>query len=166
MLDVRLPEYAFAISLYVWFRDLDAMGHVNNAVFFTYFEQVRTRYWLSLLSDERSSPLGPIHQENDFRKLGFIVVHAEADYQAPARLGDSLLVGCRVSEIRRTSFVFDYKVVSGEKNTSDTESRQIATGRTVQALYDWETEKTVPFGDALRKKIEAREGSKVRVSGR
>ena len=51
MLDVRLPEFSFAISLYVWYRDLDAMGHVNNATYFQYFEQARTRYWLSLMAE-------------------------------------------------------------------------------------------------------------------
>src|SRR5438094_36579 len=79
MLDVRLPDYPFALSFYVWFRDLDAMGHVNNSVYFTYFEQVRTRYWLSL------------HSESDYMHLGFIVVHAECDYVSPASLGQSLL---------------------------------------------------------------------------
>jgi len=165
MLDVRLPDYPFAISLYVWFRDLDAMGHVNNAVYFTYFEQARTRYWLSLISDEVSaSPLHhPKNQENDFTKLGFVVVHAECDFTSSAGLGESLLVGCRLSEIRKSSFVFEYRVVTAEKTGSDADSRLIATGKTVQAIYDWDTKKTLPFPDDLRKKVEAREGGRLKI---
>lgn len=165
MLDVRLPDYPFAISLYVWFRDLDAMGHVNNAVYFTYFEQARTRYWLSLISGE--VPASPLHhppqQENDYRKLEFIVVHAECDFSSSAEMGDSLLVGCRLSEIRKSSFVFEYRVVTAEKTGSDAESRLIAAGKTIQALYDWDAKVTRPFPDDLRKKVEAREGSRLRI---
>ena len=145
MLDVRLPDFAFAFALDVWFRDLDAMGHVNNAVYFSYFEQARTRYWLSLLGE---------HDFHDFRMIGFIVVHAECDYASAGEMGDRLLVGCRVSEIRRSSFVFDYRIVTGDLRGSDSESRLVATGKTVQALYDWNTKKTVNFSEELRKKIE------------
>jgi acyl-CoA thioester hydrolase len=160
MLDVRLPDFPFAISLYVWFRDLDAMGHVNNAVYFTYFEQARTRYWLSLISDEvpASALHQPPNQENDYRKLGFIVVHAECDFASAAEMGESLLVGCRVSDIRKSSFDFEYRIVTGQKTGSDAEARLVANGKTIQALYDWDAKKTIPFTDALRKKIEAREG--------
>ena len=51
MQDVRLPDFHFTMPLDVWFRELDAMGHVNNAVYFTYFEEARSRYWMSLLSE-------------------------------------------------------------------------------------------------------------------
>jgi len=165
MLDVRLPDFSFAISLYVWFRDLDAMGHVNNAVYFTYFEQARTRYWLSLLSGEASPSAlhHPPNQENDYKKLGFVVVHAECDFVSSAQMGESLLVGCRLSEIRKSSFVFDYTVVTGGKSGSDAESRVIATGKTVQAMYDWESKTTLPFSDELKKKVEAREGGRLKI---
>ena len=37
-------NYPYEINLEVAFRDIDAMGHVNNAVFFAYFETVRIKY--------------------------------------------------------------------------------------------------------------------------
>jgi acyl-CoA thioester hydrolase len=169
-MDVRLPDFPFAISLYVWYRDLDAMGHVNNSVYLSYFEQARTRYWLSLMAGGgHATPANPMiaavghPSEHDFRKLGFVVVHAECDYVAPAKMGESLLVGCKVSEIRNSSFVFDYKIVTGEKTGSDADSHLVAKGRTIQALYDWATETTMPFTDELKKKIEAREGHAVKI---
>ncbi len=163
MLDVRLPEFSFAISLYVWYRDLDAMGHVNNATYFQYFEQARTRYWLSLMAGAaHPNPVlaavgTPV--EHDVAKLGIIVVHAECDYVSPARLGEGLLVGVKLTEIRRKSFVLDYKIVSSEKTGSETDSRLVATGKTVQALYDYAKAKSLPFTEDLKKKIEAREGT-------
>ena len=164
MLDVRLPDFPYAISLYVWFRDLDAMGHVNNAVYFTYFEQARTRYWLSLLGEEPASPLHRPHgQENDYKKLGFVVVHAECDFVSAAEMGESLLVGVRLPEIRKSSFVFEYRIVTGEKTGSDADSRLVATGKTIQACYDWDEQKTMPFPEEIRRKVEAREGKTLKV---
>jgi acyl-CoA thioester hydrolase len=159
MLDVRLPDFSYAISLYVWFNDLDAMGHVNNAVYFTYFEQARTRYWLSLVDDDTASPLRhPRREENDYKKLDFVVVHAECDFVSSVSMGEALLVGVRLTEIRKSSFVFEYRIVTGEKTGSDADSRLIATGKTIQAMFDWEAGKTKPFPEELKKRIEAREG--------
>lgn len=156
MHDVRLPEYKLAIPIEVRFRDLDAMGHVNNAVYFTYFEQARTHYWLSLLEEER--PVAPL----DYRKIGFILVHASCDYASPAEMGEPLLVGCRVTGIGRSSFALEYRIVSAATD-SDAEARLVATGKTIQALYDWEERKTIPFSDDLRRRIEAREGAPVKT---
>ena len=164
MLDVRLPDFPYAISLYVWFRDLDAMGHVNNAVYFTYFEQARTRYWLSLIGDDTASPLRhPRREEDDYGKLDFVVVHAECDFTSSASMGESLLVGVRLPEIRKSSFVFEYRIVTGEKTGSDADSRLIATGKTIQAMYDWDAKKTKPFPEELKKRVEAREGGRLKI---
>src|SRR5438874_2558655 len=73
------------------------------------------------------------------------------------------MLDVRLPEIRKSSFVFEYRVVTGEKTGSDAESRQIASGKTIQALYDWDAKKTLPFTDELRKKIEAREGSRLKI---
>jgi len=79
-------------------------------------------------------------------------------------MGDSLLVGCRLPEIRQSSFVFEYRIVTAEKTGSDADSRLVATGKTVQAIYDWEAQKTVAFSDDLRKKVEAREGERLKIA--
>ena len=154
MRDVRLPESSCTLRAEVWFRDLDAMGHVNNAVFFTYFEQVRTRYWLTLLGEAPGEP--------DLSRISFLVVHAECDYASPAFLGERLLIGCRITEVRRTSFVFEYRVVAAGTDASDAEVRPVATGKSVQVLYSWAEKKPILVSEELKKKIEAREGPGVR----
>ncbi len=160
MRDVRLPEFPFTFPVDVWFRDLDAMGHVNNAVYFSYFEQARTQYWITLLGKETAvSGIDP-------HKIGFIVARLECDFHAPAFLGQPLLVGCRISEIRHTSFDFHYRVISGIKDASDAEYRLLASGKSVCVLYDWESRGKIPFSDELKKKIEAREGASLKIATR
>ncbi|HWX25489.1 MAG TPA: acyl-CoA thioesterase, partial [Vicinamibacteria bacterium] len=46
MLDA--PRGAFSCEVEVRFRDLDALGHVNNAVYLTYLESARIAYWMAL----------------------------------------------------------------------------------------------------------------------
>ena len=89
--------YNFSIDLEVRFRDLDALGHVNNAVYLTYFEVARMHYWKKVFS------------ENPYLNILFLVVRSECDYRSQARLGEILRVAVRISEIRNSSFVLDYQ---------------------------------------------------------
>ena len=54
------------------FRDTDAMGHINNAVFVTYFEVARTAYWQAMT--------GMAHYE----RVPFILAHTTIDFRSPA----------------------------------------------------------------------------------
>ena len=159
MRDVRLPDFPFTFPVQVWYRDLDAMGHVNHAVYLGYFEQARIEYWLSLMGRE------PNEFEIDPTRAGFVVVHVECSFRSPAFLGQPLLVGCRISDIRNTSFDFHYRIISAEKDASDTDFRLVATGKSVQVLFDWKAKKKVLFTDELKAKVAAREGSSLKLHG-
>ena len=73
--------FRFTTELEIRFRDLDALGHVNNAVYLTYFEIVRTRYWKHLFG------LPPAHD------WGFVMVRTECNYRSPALLGETIAMG-------------------------------------------------------------------------
>jgi acyl-CoA thioesterase FadM len=73
------PDAAYRHRLSVRFRDCDAMGHVNHAVYFTYLEQCRLTFWRELTG--KGAP-----------NTRVIVARAECDYRAPAFFGDELEV--------------------------------------------------------------------------
>jgi acyl-CoA thioester hydrolase len=125
-------NYPFTVPIVVSFRDLDALGHVNNAVYLTYLEQARIGYGLQLLGG------------SDVADLTFILAEATVSYLRPAHFGDELLVGVRVSEIGTKSFVMDY----GVQRRSDGEL--IARGRTVQVWYNYQTERSQPVPNSFR----------------
>jgi acyl-CoA thioester hydrolase len=127
--------YKYSIDLEVRFRDLDAFGHVNNAVYLTYFEVARMHYWKKLFS------------ENPYTNLRFLVVRSECDYRSQAHLGDLLRVSVRIPELRNSSFIFDYQI------TEITTERLVGEGKTVQAFYDNETKKSKPIPPEVRKRI-------------
>jgi acyl-CoA thioester hydrolase len=125
----------FSIRLHVRFRDIDALGHVNNAVYFTYMESARTEYWMKLF------------ELRELSEVQFIVAHAECDYKVAARFGDELEVSIWTSAIRNTSFVWDYEIRragSGEL---------IASGKTIQVYYDYAIGRTLPVPDDVRQKL-------------
>ena len=106
MRDVRLPEFPCVVGVEVRFRDLDAMGHVNNAVYLTYFEQARLAFWRAI------HPGGAPDEAIDPARIGFVLARAECDYASPVRLGERLLVGCRAGDFGTSSFAFDYRIVA------------------------------------------------------
>lgn len=138
-----VPRAAFAGWKDGWFvlpheviwQDIDAMGHVNNAVYFQYFETARTKYWF-VLNDGRA-----------IRDLGFIVARAECDFHAELGLLDPIEIGVRVGEMRNSSLDFVYEVRHSVTGTV------AATGKVVVVLFSWEDRRKIPIDDDLRRRI-------------
>ena len=132
--------YALAVPIEVRFRDVDSMRHVNNAVYFTYFENARIRYW-------RAVPgIG------SRREIDYILAHAECDFRSPATTEDDLACHIRVVKFGRTSFVFEY-LVRDERS-----GRTVATGRTVQVMYDYAAARPRPLDEPFKEAIRRIEG--------
>ncbi|MBP6016187.1 MAG: acyl-CoA thioesterase [Candidatus Promineofilum sp.] len=132
-------NYPYEINLEVAFRDIDAMGHVNNAVFFAYFETVRIKYLGELM--EKSGLLG-----TELLDLPLILVEASCTYKSPALLTEVLHVGTGISRFGTKSFDMLYRI-EGEDN------RLVAYGRTVQVMYDYVTRSAFSIPDSLRRYV-------------
>ena len=124
-------DCAYRHRLSVRFRDCDAMGHVNHAVYFTYLEQCRLTYW----REQTGAP-------SPYTRV--ILARAECDYRAPAVFGDELEVRLTVGDIGRTSFTLDYEIVNVASGVL------VATGKTVLVSYDYAAARPVPLSDATR----------------
>ncbi len=72
-------------------------------------------------------------------------------------LGDELIVGCRVTELRHSSFLMEHEI------------RNVQTGQlvfelnSVQVMFDYATGKSIPISGVRRKQIEAFEGRTLSV---
>lgn len=134
------PDFPVVVPIEVRFRDTDAMGHVNNAVYFSYLEVARAHYWHRLLG------------LRSYRDVDFILARAEMDFKAPTYVGETLEVGIRIPSVGRTSFPFEYRIWkrgSGEL---------VADARTIQVMYDYEAGKLKPITPELRATFEEFEG--------
>lgn len=135
-------KWPFMIRVEVRFRDLDAMGHVNNAVYLTYFETARSAYYRRLTGKKLKA----------LEEFDFILAEVTCSFRSSAYFGETLVVSLGVTEVGTRSFVFDYEVTEEDSN------RLVATGRSVQVMYDYAAKKTKPIPPELREKMVELEG--------
>ncbi|HEX6738641.1 MAG TPA: thioesterase family protein, partial [Vicinamibacteria bacterium] len=134
-----LKGFRFVHPVEVRFRDLDALGHVNNAVFLTYLESARLAYWLQVAG------------RRDLRDMDVILARAEVDYRSPAGYGERLDVGVRCASIRRSSLVLEQAIVESGGG------RLVAEARKVLVYYDYAAARPLPIPEELRQKLMAQD---------
>lgn len=144
--DPRPEDFRFHCDIEVRFRDLDAMGHVNNAVYATFFEVARTGYAKALGLAGSGRELFP-----------FIMLDIHCRFVAPAVLGDTLVAHLRTASVGTKSFVFEYLV------TRRNDGAVVATGSSTQVYYDYQQQRTLPVPPEYRERLERLEGR--RLSG-
>ncbi len=131
----RGKKFSFTISLR--FRDLDAMGHVNNAVYLTYFEEGRKEFFVHVLGS--NSP-------EDFP---FILAQVTCNYIRPIELQEGAVrESVWVSKIGTKSFMFSYEITR-----IDDPSWVFSTGSSVQVFFDYKEGKSLPIPDTFREMI-------------
>lgn len=134
-----MAGYPFVITQPVGFRDLDGLGHVNHAVYLTYFEAARLAYYTALTG------------RDTIDRLDIILVEIGATYHAPASFGDELRVGVRISRVGTKSFDMEYLI------TRPRDGQRIASGRSVQVGYDYAAGRSAALSDAFRAQVAARQ---------
>ncbi len=118
------------------FRDLDPMGHVNNAVYLSYCEYARTQFYMKHAF------------KRSLHDIDFILAHVEIDYLAAAEWGDEVVVSVWPSKIGESSFTLSYEL---RDKKSD---RLLAKSASVQVSYDYDKRKTKPIPPEFRKMLE------------
>ena len=109
----------------VRFRDCDAMGHVNNAVYSTYLEQARIEI------------MGGLSE--------MILARVEIDFRAELRAGEEIEVRSRCARIGTKSFDLEHEIWAGE--------RLVAEAKSVLVGYDYGEGRSVPLTDEQRRRL-------------
>lgn len=133
--------YRHRTTLQVRFRDIDAFGHVNNAVFFSYVELARIRYLLDVLEPERP-----------FDELPLILARVELDFRSPIEFGEEVVVETRLERVGRTSFGMVHRMTAGP------DGRLVGDVQTVLVTYDYATARPIPVPDDWRRRFGDFEG--------
>ena len=135
-----MADFTVTRELMPRFRDTDAMGHINNAVYITYLEVARQAYWQEL------------DAQSDYRRVPFILAGVKVDFRSEALMKETLELALRCAWIGTKSFGFEYEI--REKSTR----RLVVEASTVQVCYDYTTKQSIPMPPELRRQIEAFEG--------
>ena len=117
--------------------ELDAFGHVNNTVYFRYFEDARIAY-LDAIGFMGGPP-------ND---IGPILHSTMCRFRRPLKYPDTLRVGARVTEVAEDRLTMEYRIVSGTLN------EVAAEGGGILVAYDYFKGLKIPLPEAVRQRIE------------
>jgi acyl-CoA thioester hydrolase len=126
----------FSTNIEVRFRDLDALGHVNNAVYFTYFEEGRKHF---------SKKVFGVSNISDFK---FIMAHIQCDFLRPIKFNDHVILQMWVKDIGTKSFSFEYRIVDFSNET-----RVYATGESTQVCYDYDKNRSIEVPVKMRERL-------------
>jgi acyl-CoA thioester hydrolase len=140
-------DFAHRVAIDVRFADTDAMGHVNNAVYLTYCEMARIRYW----NDVTGEPIALGHEGAE----SLILAEARITYRAPVFHGESVTVETRATHIGRSSFTLEHRLTACAQQGAP---RLVATSDSVMVRYDYRTERPAALGPRFVEAIETYEG--------
>jgi acyl-CoA thioester hydrolase len=132
----QLDSFKYKTALETRFADFDMMGHVNNAVYFTYMEIARSKYWAQA-----------IHW--DWKKTGVVLAQAALDYIKPILVDDKISMYVRTSRIGKTSFDLEYLLIKMEGSKEVICSK----GKTVCVAFDYSTSAPAPIPEHERNKM-------------
>src|SRR5271166_1646642 len=123
-----LADFPVIIEQPVAWGEQDCFQHVNNVVYFRYFENARAAYlekldWQAYL---KATGIGPI------------VATAQARFRRAVTFPDSLWVGARITTLDKDRYTMDYRIVS--KKLADV----VTHGETVVVTFDYRENKKVP----------------------
>jgi len=114
--------------LEIRFADIDVAGHVNNAVYLSYFEQGRMHYFKEVIGNSW-----------DWKKYGIIVARNEIDYLQPVLLNDEVYVTAAIGEVGNKSFKMHMHIFKKKESQTVDCARGIVT----VVCFDYEKQQTI-----------------------
>jgi acyl-CoA thioester hydrolase len=133
-----LAGFPVVVEIDVAWGEMDAYQHVNNVVYFRYFENARLP-WLDKIGWMRT---------REERGLGPIIASTSARYRRPLSYPDRIAVGVRVKEMHFDRVTIEYRLVSAKWNAI------AADGEAVVVSYDYAGNKKCPVPEDVKAAIE------------
>lgn len=138
---MTIEGFPFSMRQEVVLRDLDAFGHVNNAVFLTYAENARVAYLRQVVGARRRE------------EIRNIMASVTIDFRGQVSYGDALEIGVRVERIGTKSMTMRYRMVGPD-------GKPVAEATSVQVMFDFEANESIAVPQEWRQSIEVHDGSR------
>lgn len=131
------------IEIPVAWGEMDSFQHVNNIVYFRYFESARIAYFeqLKLLEFMNQTGIGPI------------LASVQCKFRIPLTYPDTVSVGTRISKVEHDRFVMEYYVVSQQHQ------KIAAEGEGIIVSFNYRENKKAPLPEEVKQRIAALEAS-------
>jgi len=134
-----LHDFPVVVEFPVAWGEMDALGHVNNTVYFRYFESARVAYLTKINFIDPASNNG----------IGSILASTQCDFRKALTYPDTVAIGARVTEISSDRFTMEYRVVSQRLH------KIAAEGKGVIVSYNYREKRKEKLPAAIRENIQA-----------
>lgn len=135
----QLEDFPVVIDIPVAWGEMDSLQHVNNTVFFRYFESARVAYF------ERIDYTSIMQQTG----IGPILASTQAKFRATLRFPDTVSVGARVSAVDDDRFTMKFSAFSHRLG------KVAADGEAVIVSYDYRNNRKALLDSVIRQRIKA-----------
>ena len=132
-----LDGFPIRISLPVQWGDMDAYSHVNNTVFFRWFESARIAYL------EQCG----LTESRELEGIGAILHSTSCRFRLPVLFPDTVHVGARVTEVGEDRFTMEYRVVSVRHGGV------AAEGQGIVVAYDYNANRKTAIPESVRGRL-------------
>ena len=137
-----LAPFPVQVDNTVAWGEMDAFQHVNNIIYFRYFENARIAYFRQLRLMEMMERTG----------IGPILKATHCNFKLPLTYPDTVTVGARITDMATDQFTMQYRVVSHRHG------KVAADGEGLLVTFDYREGRKTAIPDELRQKIVAIEG--------
>jgi acyl-CoA thioester hydrolase len=127
------PKQLARVPISVRWRDMDSMGHVNNAKYVSYLEEARVRWMLGVEGVSMSDRIAPV------------VANTNINYRLPIVWPNDIVVELFVERLGNSSVTIGHRIVDQQDN-----SKLYSDGNVVVVWMDTQTGKSAPLPDAVR----------------
>ena len=135
--NLKLKDYNFTFTVASRWRDMDAIGHINNETILSYFEDVRVRYLSSLSID--------INSKSESNSV--ILASMKIDYYRQVNYPDIFDVGCRIIRIGTKSFDLLSSIFLKDSD------KTLVSGLFTIVCFDYKEQKTIVVPNIIKNQL-------------
>jgi len=133
----KLKDFHVVEEMPIRWGDMDARGHVNNTIYYRYFESSRIALFQSL----------KIYEEPTTVRIGPILSFQSCYYKAPLTYPDTIYIGAKIANIEESKMIIKHSIMSKKLN------RKAAEGEAHIVWFDYENQKKAIIPDDLKEEI-------------
>lgn len=137
-----LASYPVVLEIPVAWGDMDAYAHVNNTVYFRWFESARIAYFDRVGFRDTAAHGG----------VGPILASTQCRFRRPVEYPDTVRVGARVTAVSGDRFTMEYRIANGAGDV-------VAEGSGIVVAYDYDALRKAALPAVIRAAIADLEGS-------
>jgi len=132
-----LKDFTVVEEMPIRWGDMDARGHVNNTIYYRYFESSRIALFRFF----------DIYEEPSKVRIGPILSYQNCYYKAPLTYPDIIYVGAKIARIEGSKIIIKHILVSKKLN------RIVAEGEAHIIWYDYKKQKRINISDTLKEEL-------------